>query len=159
MKNPSSKFRWALQLEEFNYKIQYKEGRKNGNADAMSRLPEEDPDNIVCPILIDLESTMTNEDIRKPQNEDENIQKIIQAVIKNDWSEVNLNSSTMQAFATQPEGLFVEEDVLYLLESAENCKIILPPKLHHKVLQICHNAPTAGDLGVWRTLANINEYC
>jgi hypothetical protein len=160
MKNPSSKFmRWALQLEEFNYKIQYKEGRKNCNADAMSRLPEEDPDNTVCPILIELESIMTNEDIKKAQNEDENIQKIIQAVIKNDWSEVNLNSSTMQAFATQREGLFVEEDLLYLLESAENCKIILPPKLHHKVLQICHNAPTAGHLGVWRTLANINEYC
>ena len=39
-KNPNSRlFRWKLRLEEYNYSIQYKPGKINNNADALSRNP------------------------------------------------------------------------------------------------------------------------
>jgi hypothetical protein len=40
VKDPSSRFlRWRLLLEEFDYSIEYKAGKKNVNADALSRNP------------------------------------------------------------------------------------------------------------------------
>jgi len=45
LKEPNSKLvRWRLKLEEFDYKIQYKKGIQNSNADALSRIePEAEP--------------------------------------------------------------------------------------------------------------------
>lgn len=46
-KNPASRLiRWRLRLEEFSYKIVYKPGSVNSNADALSRIPELPPN---CP--------------------------------------------------------------------------------------------------------------
>jgi hypothetical protein len=40
VKDPSSRLlRWRLLLEEFDYSIEYKAGKKNVNADALSRNP------------------------------------------------------------------------------------------------------------------------
>jgi hypothetical protein len=40
VKDPSSRLlRWRLLLEEFDYTIEYKAGKKNVNADALSRHP------------------------------------------------------------------------------------------------------------------------
>lgn len=42
LKEPNSKLvRWRLKLEEFDYTIEHKAGKMNGNADALSRLPVE----------------------------------------------------------------------------------------------------------------------
>jgi transposase InsO family protein len=42
LKEPNSKLvRWRLKLEEFNYEIEYKPGKINNNADALSRIPIE----------------------------------------------------------------------------------------------------------------------
>lgn len=41
-KEPNSKLvRWALKLKEYDYIIEYKPGRINNNADALSRIPLE----------------------------------------------------------------------------------------------------------------------
>jgi len=41
VKDPSSRLlRWRLLLEEYDYTIAYKAGKKNVNADALSRNPD-----------------------------------------------------------------------------------------------------------------------
>lgn len=44
IKEPNSKLvRWRLKLSEFDYQIKYKKGKKNSNADALSRIEQEIP--------------------------------------------------------------------------------------------------------------------
>ena len=40
-------WRWAFRIKQFNFKIKYRKGEENANADALSRLPQEneDPEN------------------------------------------------------------------------------------------------------------------
>jgi len=40
VKDPSCLMHWRLKLEEYNYKVIYKEGKQNTNADAFSRIPQ-----------------------------------------------------------------------------------------------------------------------
>jgi hypothetical protein len=38
--NKPQQARWAIKLEEFNFKMKFVEGKKNGKADALTRMPE-----------------------------------------------------------------------------------------------------------------------
>jgi hypothetical protein len=40
--SPARLVRWALRLAEFDFEIKYRKGGENGNADALSRLPQEE---------------------------------------------------------------------------------------------------------------------
>lgn len=66
LKEPSSRLtRWKLKLSEYNYKVVYKKGKANTNADALSRVEiynEESPSLIVN--ISDSESTVTAPDER-----------------------------------------------------------------------------------------------
>ena len=43
MKEPQPRLaRWIIELSEYNYHVEYKPGKHNGNADALSRIPFED---------------------------------------------------------------------------------------------------------------------
>ena len=63
--------RWALMLNEYNYSIEYRDTKKHGNADALSRLPvgpdtkfdEEESDtdvDTICMITRDVCKTLTS---------------------------------------------------------------------------------------------------
>ncbi|MDD9361324.1 MAG: pol polyprotein, partial [Anaplasma sp.] len=55
-KNPNGRLvRWSILLQEYNATVKHRPGRKNMNADALSRLPVEQPtedDETECPLLV-----------------------------------------------------------------------------------------------------------
>ena len=157
IRNPTPKIaRWLLQLEEYNFTIVYKEGSKNSNADVMTRLPQYD--NIQAVEVIQFEADLTMEEIEQAQEENE-LLSIISANFDtiDTLQETYPNFKALRPFIDKKEQLFIEDNILYRQVSDSQIQVILPPCLHGRVLQILHNSPTDGHLGIERTLARFEE--
>ncbi|GFT05120.1 uncharacterized protein TNCV_531631 [Trichonephila clavipes] len=74
--------RWALQLEEFDYKIEHRAGRRMKQVDALSRYP----------VMIVCNDTLTSK-LKKAEEEDDNIQTV-KSLIEKQESE-NILSETV----------------------------------------------------------------
>jgi putative transposase len=162
MKNPSPKLaRWILQLEEYEFTVEYKEGPKNANADAMSRLPEQDADGTISALdIILLESQLTEDDIRTAQEQDNVVADIKTALKTNVWP-TEIQNAEFKVLAKYKDELFIDQEILYrqLSNEQEDIRIILPPAMHEKVLGMLHESPTGGHLGVARTVTKLAETC
>ena len=153
MKNPCPKLaRWILQLEEYNFDIEYKEGPRNANADAMSRLSIE-----TSVIEVRLESELALSDLKEAQQGMIETQQVGAAIRAGNWDNINSTSPIMKAFMDIRHELFIDDDVIFRQINDRHCQAILPPSLHEKVLQIFHTSETGGHLGVHRTVAAISE--
>ena len=79
--NSSRLTRWALQLQEYNVTIRYKAGKRNTNADALSRIPH----GFINPIY----TTNSNLDcLGVLQKEDKNLSEINDVITNNNTSMV-----------------------------------------------------------------------
>ena len=118
--------RWLMQLEEFTFTVNYKEGARNQNADDMSRLGEETMVNTIE--IIEMDSVLAKEDILKVQKEDQTVQVIIGILDKNTTT-VHI-TGTLKGLADKKEELFIDDELLCRQLSDEHCQLILPPVLH-----------------------------
>jgi hypothetical protein len=150
LKNPNPKLtRWLIQLEAFNFIVKYKEGRKNGNADVMSRLPEEPEARESNTLeLIEMKSGISLNKVREAQQLDPTVRKVKTLLdSKEDWP----RTATLRPFFEKKEELFIEEDVLCRQKDDDHVQIILPPSLHREALNYYHDAAAAGHAGIDRT--------
>ena len=154
LKNPSAKvFRWLLQLEEYTFTVIYKEGKRNQNVDVMSRLAGEAV--VETMEMVELDSSLTKEEILLAQQEDETVKKIVELL--KDSNAIFPTTGTMKGFSDKKDELFIDGGLLYRQISDEHCQVILPPMLHTKILEILHDNPTAGHLGIDKTDARFLE--
>ena len=150
--NPSPKIaRWILQLEEYDFDIEYREGKRHGNADGMSRLPVE-----VNTCMLTLESCVTLDEIREAQLNNAEIAEMIEAVKTGKWMADN-SSNLSKHFITIKEELFIDDNILYRQVNDERIQVILPPSLHKSIIEIVHSSATGGHLGVARTTSRLLE--
>ena len=49
--------RWILKLQQYDFKIQHRPGKTNANADALSRMYEEKPSQVLNCFMISIEET------------------------------------------------------------------------------------------------------
>ena len=158
LKNPTPKIaRWLLQLEEYDYTIIYKPGNIHSNADVMSRLPmyDESEPAVRAIDLIELSSSITMDEIRDAQQNDEMVQRIILILQTGDMEAIS--SKSLWPFIDKMDELFIDEHILYRCVYEGHIQLILPPSLHDKVLRLLHHEPTGGHLGVNRTVAKFDE--
>lgn len=79
LKDPNSKLlRWRIKLEEFDYKITYKKGKLNTNADALSRVEihtkeTEEVSNTIDQLISDIQTN--------PQSQNPEVDQFIQGII------------------------------------------------------------------------------
>jgi hypothetical protein len=150
MKNPSPKLaRWLMQLEAFNFTVNYKEGAKNANADVMSRLPEHEevPETNTLEI-VDMESGISREEIRKAQEDNPLVERVMSLLDNNGiWPQ----TTALRPFYDKKDDLFLHEGILCRQVDDAYTQLVLPPELHERALQYFHDSPVAGHSGIDRT--------
>lgn len=93
LKNSSPKLaRWLMHLEAFNFIVKYKEGHKNCNADALSRLPAlQDPKVEANAMeLFEMKSGISLEEVREAQFNNSTVSHVM-ALLDNeemDWPRI-----------------------------------------------------------------------
>ena len=107
---------------------------------------------------------LTNTDLRKAQLEDPCLDSIIRLKEKNKerppWERVSLESPTFKRYWAQWSMLVMKDGVLYRNWESERgdeitWKLVLPESLRHEVLKQLHDGPTAGHLGVKKTMERV----
>ena len=130
-KNKHSKVvRWRLGLAEYQYTIKYKPGRKNTNADALSRVATNQISN-------SSETDYCKEEFSKAQDDDSEI-SLIKANLESDWS---FSQIVGLLYKTKPHGKV----------------IVVPQSIREKVLKIYQNDVGGGHLGFKKTWPKIRD--
>jgi hypothetical protein len=128
---PARLVRWALELQEYNFKIIHRSGRANVIADALSRLAgesdelfnPEDNDRLICNLnSFDL-INLTKIDIEKAQKEDPGLHSIV--------LECRANDNRYDRFELADEVLYFRVENQLLL--------VIPHQLRAVVLKQYHN--------------------
>ena len=138
MDNPSGRLaRWGLELQEYDFDIQYRKGANNLVADALSRKPDED--------------TETTEVAN------------IEAPTGCAWYD-RIRAATESAPHRYPEYHVVNGRLYRHISdthgprSEGEWKLCVPQPLREAVLHENHDAPTAGHLGASKTAARLAQY-
>ena len=149
---------WALAMQEYDFQIVHRKGSLNTNADSLSRLHTSP-----CAVTLALQDYYTP-DIRKAQQEDSTISKVLQAKLHSSTPPKGKqwNQSPLRRYRQLWAQFNIIDGVLcrHYTPSpmAEAITVpILPTALRQATLQHNHDAPTAGHQGFERTLDRLRQ--
>ena len=174
-KEPEGKVaRWLELLAQYDYKIEHRPGRKHQNADALSRKPlvvAEDTDQITQTNAVGSSTstwvpswTVTN--LRSSQAGDPDLKKILawkqNQTSQPSFREIEGTSKATRSLWAQWNRLQLENGVLYRRWETDDghatrLQLVLPRSMVSQVLSALHDAPSAGHLGVNKTLERERE--
>uniref|UniRef100_A0A0A9Z8Q1 RNA-directed DNA polymerase n=2 Tax=Lygus hesperus TaxID=30085 RepID=A0A0A9Z8Q1_LYGHE len=145
LKDPIGRLaRWTLRLQPYKYKVEYRKGKLNSVADALSRIPAQ----------ANITSVTSRSEISSS-----NIPVPAVSNTTDEWYE-----RKMYKVKTNPDNhpeWKIDGDHLYyyrksflkgeLEEPSEDWKLVVPWKLRSQVLTECHDEPQSGHLGIAKT--------
>lgn len=154
LKDPSGRLaRWSLRLQEYDITVVYKSGRKHSDADCLSRAPVDaappDREDDDFPFL----AVVTTTDMAQRQRADPGLRPLIEHL-------EGLDVAVPRAFARGLSSYSIRNRVLYkrnFQHNKETFLLVVPSDLRPEILHACHDEPSAGHLGVTRTLARIRQ--
>ena len=132
--------RWALTLSAYEYKISYKAGQTNGNADGLGRLPlPEMPDSVPVPgetilLMEHLEGTPVHSGHIKEWTKRDPILSQVLGFILEGWPSKN-SSEELNPYFTKRTELSVEDGCILW-----GARVVVPPQGRSKVLTELHEA-------------------
>uniref|UniRef100_A0A090XF40 RNA-directed DNA polymerase n=2 Tax=Ixodes ricinus TaxID=34613 RepID=A0A090XF40_IXORI len=151
VKNPNGRLiRWSLLLQEFNIALKHRPGKKNGNADALSRLPY-DPapqEEEELPLLL-----VEGGDIVQNQRADRFLGPIVGHLERPQNPVVRKVKRAARAFSLV-NGILFRRAKGY---EAERLALAVPRTMRQEILVSCHDDVTAGHLGIKRTIDKIRQ--
>ena len=128
---------WALTLSAYNYQIQYKPGKDNSNADALSRLPlPESPTSVPLPgetiFLMDtLETLPVNAtQIRTWTSKDPVLSRVKELVLQG-W--VDTTDEQLQPYQRRTDELSIHAGCILL-----GSRVVVPPAGRQKIMEELH---------------------
>ncbi|CAK1542499.1 unnamed protein product [Leptosia nina] len=157
LKTPTGRLaRWALQLQPYEFEIQYSKGRTNFLADLLSR-PQCDnyDDSSECSLRsVEIELPRRSEiSIRESQLKDEILAKIINVLEK--------DADNEDYIEWNKKGYLIHKGVLYRYipdQDDDNAKLLVPKQEINAILKAYHDSPVSGHVGVDKTIARITNH-
>ena len=145
---PARLVRWALRLSEFDFTIVYKNGKSNGSADGLSRLPlndglERSSDDLETYLLVAREmnkNVMDDFDLKKEQLKDKNLNPVCDCLKSGDPNKLYSNYELIDLV------LYQKAD-----ETFKHRRPVIPRHLRETVLKWHHNCDLASHIGRDRT--------
>ena len=129
--------RWALLLAAYNYKLEYRAGKLNGNADALSRLPiDAEPEDVTMPCvsvnMVELvNAPVTEEEVKKETQTDQLMSKVMKHV-RDGWPP-ECKEEQVRPYWLRRAELSVEGECLLW-----GSRVIIPSMLRETVLTQLH---------------------
>jgi len=145
--------RWSLILMSYNYTIQYRRSEQHGNADMLSRFPEQAGDK---PLASELpinyfswvnELPVTADDIREETRKDPLLSRVYHYTM-NGWADKPPDPD-LKPYFTRKDQLSTEQGCLLW-----GMRVIIPPKFRTQIIQELHHEHT----GIVRMKALARNY-
>ena len=169
--------RWIEKLQEYNFSIVHRPGRKHGNADALSRIPcnqcgrkshqYTEADVIAATIVSDMPvlKHYSADTIRKSQLQDNAIGFVLRAFESNKKPESTTlqgQSSEVRRLVQLWDQLTLRDGLLYryfMKEESDNghLQLVVPSVYRDDILQELHAGVVGGHLGQDKTLSRLKE--
>ena len=151
---PCRVIRWSTRLLQYNFEVMYIPGRQNVIADALSRLPRDNPDS--CLDLFDIHvslnsntlSPITIHELREETSKDDKLEELAKLINEGWPARMNLISDPMRAFWNLRHELSIIDGVIYRGE-----KFVIPGSLQNRIITFAHE----GHLGISKTKIRIRE--
>ena len=175
-RNPEGQLaRWLEVISTYDVEIKHRAGRIHSNADALSRKPcrqcgrqegcQSDEFTTSRLYTIQFAENRSNAGMRKAQREDLNIQAVFEAVETGQKpSQEKIHGLSFQAkvLLQHWDQLAIREGILCRKWESEDgqevrWRIVLPKSERRKALFDLHSAPTAGHLGINKTLDKMRQ--
>ena len=162
--------RWLEKLQEYNFTIVHRPGRKHNNADALSRLPcqqcgRNTEDTIASISSSTISGGYSSEEIRCMQLDDKCLGELLQAKEshqKPSQDHSKSQSTEYRRLYQQWDQLIVRSGVLWRYYAQPNEKmswfqLIVPQPLRSDIMKEAHEGISGGHLGQEKTLHRIKQ--
>ena len=174
MKTPEGQLaRWLEKLQEFDFEIVHRQGKKHTNADALSRMPcrqcgRDDEQDQTIVGAVEPGNTLqprTTQELRTLQLQDDTIRPVIEAK-ENDQrpsrDQQKSGSMEQRRLFQLWDQLLVRDGILYrqfvgLSGAPNHLQLVLPKSLRETVLKELHEGAVGGHLGEEKTLSRLKE--
>ena len=140
--------RWQEFLQEFNFIIEYQEGKHNAVADGLSRRPDHKSSDVMTIAAVEVDTVNSTIDVGS------DLKKDIIAAYQTDSQCVTILTKLNQPSVTDSEWKL--NDGL-ILNSTGRIRIPDSPSIKLQILQECHDVPLGGHVGSQKTIANVTR--
>jgi hypothetical protein len=146
--------RWQEFMQEFNFIIEYQEGKHNAVADGLSRRPDHKPPEsaVVGPQAINSVVTASSSAVTVDVGSD--LKEQITAAYRDDPLCVAILTKLSQPSVTDAEWQLIDG---LLTNSAGRVRIPDSASIKLRILQECHDVPLGGHAGSQKTIANVTR--
>lgn len=132
LQNPSGRLaRWAVRLQQFDFTIEHRKGTQHVVPDALSRS---------VPVIDTIEIKTTDETIKDPW-----YRRLL--------TQIEANPLRYPRFRVNDDILFksVNQPYCDLSPACDRWRIVVPKEKRLALLKQCHDVPTSGHLGIYKT--------
>ena len=145
--------RWTETLKAYDFKVEYRPGKCNANADALSRMP-------IISAISPPKFELAN--MAELQSKEQALAQLVKYL---QTGELLGNSSDDRKIVSKADQYVLQDGILYHLYSPTTpyrrqetrCQLVIPRNLIDEVLTSMHDDVTAGHLGVAKTYDKIRQ--